>query len=66
MTTPPLRIPRHQTRNKRNYYAHLLDNIGPLPKEVTQVLPDEIFDAIWQEFYHYLTLVSETAMGQTP
>lgn len=46
---------------KRTYYAFLLDNIGPFPEEVTQQLPTKIFDAIWSEFYHYLTLVAETA-----
>ncbi len=46
---------------KKNYYAHLLDNIGPLPKELTLLLPTRVFYAIWEEFYHYLSLVAETA-----
>lgn len=46
---------------KKNYYAHLLDNIGPLPKEITSSLPIKIFYSIWEEFYHYLSLVAETA-----
>ncbi|MBA4259967.1 MAG: hypothetical protein C0446_12445 [Chitinophaga sp.] len=47
--------------DKNTYYAFLLDNIGPFPKEVTQQLPSKIFDTIWKSFYHYLFLVSETA-----
>ena len=46
---------------KNAYYAFLLDNIGPFPEEVTQQLPPKVFDTIWQSFYHYLSLVSETA-----
>lgn len=46
---------------KRAYYAFLLDNIGPFPEEVTRQLPIKIFDSIWEEFYHYLALVAETA-----
>lgn len=46
---------------KKNYYAYLLDNIGPLPKELTLLLPTKVFYAIWEEFYHYLSLVAETA-----
>ena len=46
---------------KRDYYAHLLDNIGPLPRELTLLLPINIFYAIWEEFYHCLSLVAETA-----
>ena len=46
---------------KNAYYAFLLDNIGPFPGEITQQLPPKVFDAIWQSFYHYLFLVSETA-----
>lgn len=43
------------------YYAFLLDNIGPFPVEVTKQLPSRTFNAIWSSFYHYLTLVAETA-----
>lgn len=46
---------------KNAYYAFLLDNIGPFPEEITQELPPKVFDTIWQSFYHYLSLVSETA-----
>lgn len=46
---------------KNAYYAFLLDNIGPFPEEITEQLPPKVFDAIWQSFYHYLSLVSETA-----
>ena len=46
---------------KNAYYAFLLDNIGPFPEEITQQLPPKVFDSIWQSFYHYLSLVSETA-----
>jgi hypothetical protein len=48
--------------SKRSYYAFLLDNIGPFPEEITKQLPTKVFDAIWAEFYHYLTLVAETAL----
>ncbi len=46
---------------KNDYYAFLLDNIGPFPEEVTQQLPPKVFDTIWKSYYHYLSLVSETA-----
>src|SRR5688572_25890739 len=45
----------------RDYYAFILDNIGPFPKEITQQLPTNVFNAIWKSFYHYLSLVAETA-----
>ncbi|MDP1608866.1 MAG: hypothetical protein Q8L98_06095 [Chlamydiales bacterium] len=47
--------------DRKAYYAFLLDNIGPFPVEMTLNLPEQIFDPIWAEFYHYLTLVAETA-----
>lgn len=57
------KIIKHLTvkSDKKAYYAFLLDNIGPFPEEVTQQLPPKVFDTIWQSFYHYLSLVSETA-----
>lgn len=51
----------HSFNSYRLYYSHLLDNIGPLPQELTLSLPDEVFYGIWNEFYHYLSLVAESA-----
>ncbi|WP_133130246.1 hypothetical protein [Legionella yabuuchiae] len=57
------KVIKHLTNklDKRAYYAFLLDNIGPFPEEISQQLPPKVFDTIWQSFYHYLSLVSETA-----
>jgi len=54
-------VDKREKESKKEYYSFLLDNIGPFPMEMALNLPEQIFDAIWSEFYHYLILVAETA-----